>query len=141
MYRRFPKIIKSNKAQVSLEAIIAISALLVLFSTIVFVTIDKEIFIRESDESLSRIAVCYKIANSIESVYSTGENTQTKISFPDTKDNVMVFGGGMIYVGDLSSPSAQSCDFPSGIANNSGIQLPGTIGIIRTNNTVFLKKI
>lgn len=143
----FVNSIKNNRGQVSLEAILVISALLVFFSAIAFITVDKEIFILESEEQLSKSTLCYKIANAIVSTYNVGENASMMLSFnipDDVKfggENITVFNGGLIHIGEIGNVGSYDCEIPQGVVNNSFIKLPGIIRLWRYNNTVFIENV
>ncbi|MEM2918426.1 MAG: hypothetical protein QXY62_02895 [Candidatus Altiarchaeota archaeon] len=146
-FTNFTNSIKNDCGQVSLEAILVISALLIFFSTIVFITVDKEIFILESEEQLSKSALCYKIANGIISTYSIGENVSMVLSFNIPNDvkfggeNITILNGGLIHIGEIGSVSAYDCEIPRGVVNNSFIRLPGTVRIWKYNNMVFIENV
>ncbi len=77
-------VIKMIKAQSGIEAIFAVSSLLVLFAFVMAFVYNQSLFNTELDESLSVLNSCWRFANTADSVFAASQGTEVNITFTNT---------------------------------------------------------
>jgi len=106
-----------SKAQASVEMMVVVTIITLLFSMVLLLKIEKDDDIAVWSELYKKNVVCHSVANGISQVHSAGPYSTVNLTLP-YNHNVSIYGiDGLIIVGD--EPDTVSCVMPAGLMNYS----------------------
>lgn len=124
--------LKTVKGQVAVEGFTTITIVLLLYATLVIMTISRDDEMRVKTELMDRRDACIAVHSSVSSVLAGGDGTQVTFELR-SKDDVYVNGNRV----EVGSTNSYACSLP-GYANLVTLS-GGTIQVINEGGIVTLQ--
>ncbi|OYT27205.1 MAG: hypothetical protein B6U97_02130 [Candidatus Altiarchaeales archaeon ex4484_96] len=129
--------IKNNgcrMGQVSMEVIILLAVIMILFSMVMVQVSSKNNQIRLRGELYKKKIVCHQVANAISALYVAGPLSRVNVSLSYGYNVTVYPQSGYISVGD--DAGVVGCCMPSGLMNHSVSFNSSTLKLVNLNNLV-----
>lgn len=128
---KFLKKTKLKKSQVSIEMLFAIGTILLLFTVVLIVVIDKRTELRNTKNFLELRDDCLKISNTINEIFIDGDGTNITIKI---KNNASVQEN---FLSVTDGKNEVYCTFPINVSNFTLAK--GSVIFQNQNNIVVIK--
>jgi hypothetical protein len=123
-----------RRGQLSMEAFTTIVVMLLLYTTVIFMTVSRDSELRAKSETLGKRDVCIAVQDAISHVAAGGQGTE--LTFQTPAEYSITIVGNYMEIGDINP---QSCTLP--IEMDYTILDGGEIRLINADRTMTIENV